>query len=126
MCYYNQKNHACGDFRWSNFVKHCNNEYRTGDTCGLRLVYGTEERGDAMPIMRKDCRQVSTASSRDRESESMEARGQYANCIKVSFSCSGLSLSASTLCRSHSRSFTVLRHTLWFSRVSVESSSACQ
>ncbi len=36
-------------------------------------------------------------------------------CLKVSFYCNILSLSVSTLCRSHSRSFTVLRHTLWFS-----------
>lgn len=45
-------------------------------------------------------------------------------CLKVSFSRNSLSLSVSTLCRSHSRSFTVLRHTLWFSRASVESSAA--
>ncbi|KAL4804348.1 hypothetical protein BDV18DRAFT_29958 [Aspergillus unguis] len=42
MCFYNQKKFACGDCSWTNFVHQCNYEYRTGETCGIRLVNTTE------------------------------------------------------------------------------------
>ncbi|KAE8368654.1 hypothetical protein BDV27DRAFT_153850 [Aspergillus caelatus] len=42
MCFYNQKRYACGDWSWTNFAHRCNYEYRTGETCGMRLVNMTE------------------------------------------------------------------------------------
>ena len=42
MCFYNQKKFACGDWNWTNFAHQCNYEYRTGETCGMRLVNFTE------------------------------------------------------------------------------------
>ncbi|GES64329.1 hypothetical protein ATEIFO6365_0008039900 [Aspergillus terreus] len=42
MCFYNQKRFACGDWSWTNFAHRCNYEYRTGETCGMRLVNMTE------------------------------------------------------------------------------------
>ncbi|KAJ5226108.1 hypothetical protein N7468_007333 [Penicillium chermesinum] len=42
MCFYNQKRFACGDFAWTNFAHRCNYEYRTGETCGIRLVNSTD------------------------------------------------------------------------------------
>lgn len=42
MCFYNQKRYACGDWSWTNFAHQCNYEYRTGETCGMRLVNRTE------------------------------------------------------------------------------------
>ncbi|RAL17342.1 uncharacterized protein BO97DRAFT_4761 [Aspergillus homomorphus CBS 101889] len=41
MCFYNQKKFACGDWSWTNFAHRCNYEYRTGETCGMRLVNET-------------------------------------------------------------------------------------
>ncbi|EKV16438.1 hypothetical protein PDIG_07790 [Penicillium digitatum PHI26] len=42
MCFYNQKRYACGDWSWTSFAHRCNYEYRTGETCGMRLVNMTE------------------------------------------------------------------------------------
>jgi len=41
MCFYEQHLFACGDFKWGHFRQHCNREYRTGETCGMKLVYST-------------------------------------------------------------------------------------
>lgn len=42
MCFYNQKRFACGDWSWTSFAHQCNYEYRTGETCGMKLVNLTE------------------------------------------------------------------------------------
>ncbi|RAK88566.1 hypothetical protein BO79DRAFT_102707, partial [Aspergillus costaricaensis CBS 115574] len=42
MCFYNQKKFTCGDWSWSSFAHRCNYEWRTGETCGMRLVNMTE------------------------------------------------------------------------------------
>jgi len=39
MCFYDQYEFACRDFRWGNFKKHCTKEYRRGETCGMKLVH---------------------------------------------------------------------------------------
>lgn len=31
----------CGDWKWGNFKAHCSKEYRTGETCGMKLVWET-------------------------------------------------------------------------------------
>lgn len=41
MCYFEQTRWACGFWKWGNFRQQCNKEYRTGETCGLKLVYET-------------------------------------------------------------------------------------
>ncbi|PYH77650.1 hypothetical protein BO82DRAFT_344338 [Aspergillus uvarum CBS 121591] len=41
MCFYNQRKFSCGDWSWTNFAHRCNYEYRTGETCGMRLVNET-------------------------------------------------------------------------------------
>jgi hypothetical protein len=41
MCYYDQYRWACGDWKWGNFKRHCQNEYRMGETCGMKLIYNT-------------------------------------------------------------------------------------
>ncbi|KAF2670620.1 hypothetical protein BT63DRAFT_243242 [Microthyrium microscopicum] len=48
MCFYDQYEFACRDFRWGNFKKHCTKEYRRGETCGMKLVH------DVLP-QNKDC-----------------------------------------------------------------------
>ncbi|RPB24425.1 hypothetical protein L211DRAFT_837340, partial [Terfezia boudieri ATCC MYA-4762] len=41
MCFYDQQIFACGDYKWSRFRAHCAKEYRTGETCGMKLIYET-------------------------------------------------------------------------------------
>lgn len=41
MCYFDQTRWTCGYWKWGNFRQQCNKEYRTGETCGLKLVYHT-------------------------------------------------------------------------------------
>ena len=43
MCFYNQRLFSCGDWQWANFVQKCPFENRTGETCGLMLVYVAEQ-----------------------------------------------------------------------------------
>lgn len=39
MCFYEQYVYQCHDWKWGNFRQHCQAEYRTGETCGLKLNY---------------------------------------------------------------------------------------
>ena len=41
MCFFDQHRFACGDWKWGHFRQHCNKEYRTGETCGMKLVMAT-------------------------------------------------------------------------------------
>lgn len=41
MCYYDNYKFACNDWKWGNFRQHCQKEYRTGETCGAKLIYET-------------------------------------------------------------------------------------
>lgn len=41
MCYYDNYKFACNDWKWGNFRQHCQREYRTGETCGTKLVFQT-------------------------------------------------------------------------------------
>ncbi|KAK1675326.1 hypothetical protein BDP55DRAFT_552778 [Colletotrichum godetiae] len=41
MCYFYQTRWVCGYWRWGQFKQQCNKEYRTGETCGLKLVFET-------------------------------------------------------------------------------------
>ncbi|KAI0136511.1 hypothetical protein BJ170DRAFT_14852 [Xylariales sp. AK1849] len=41
MCYYDQTRWVCGYWRWGHFRQQCTKEHRTGETCGLKLVYNT-------------------------------------------------------------------------------------
>jgi hypothetical protein len=53
MCFYDQNRMACGDYKWGHFRQHCSKEYRTGETCGMRLVMQTIEIGDKCRICQK-------------------------------------------------------------------------
>ncbi|KAH9907165.1 hypothetical protein F4778DRAFT_525592 [Xylariomycetidae sp. FL2044] len=46
MCYFEQTRWSCGYWRWGHFRQQCTKEYRTGETCGLKLVYGTNQELD--------------------------------------------------------------------------------
>jgi hypothetical protein len=38
MCFYDQFIFSCGDYKWGHFRHHCNRWYRTGETCGIKLI----------------------------------------------------------------------------------------
>ncbi|KXX83031.1 hypothetical protein MMYC01_200470 [Madurella mycetomatis] len=42
MCYYQQTRWICGYWKWGNFREQCYRERRTGETCGLKLIYHTD------------------------------------------------------------------------------------
>ncbi|KAI7917852.1 hypothetical protein M0657_007678 [Pyricularia oryzae] len=42
MCYFDHIRWSCGYWKWGNFRQQCTKEYRTGETCGLKLVYDTD------------------------------------------------------------------------------------
>ncbi|EMC99452.1 hypothetical protein BAUCODRAFT_128283 [Baudoinia panamericana UAMH 10762] len=41
MCFFDMYKFSCGDWKWGNFRQHCQREYRTGETCGTKLVFQT-------------------------------------------------------------------------------------
>ncbi|KAL9050700.1 MAG: hypothetical protein Q9162_006474 [Coniocarpon cinnabarinum] len=41
MCFFDQHRFLCGDWKWGHFRQHCNREYRTGETCGIKLIMNT-------------------------------------------------------------------------------------
>lgn len=63
MCYFEQTLWACGYWKWGNFREQCNKEYRTGETCGLKLVYDTSYQ----PGQCKICDQISKKDRRVRK-----------------------------------------------------------
>lgn len=43
MCFFDQTLYRCGDYKWGTFRQHCAKEYRTGETCGMKLVMNCNE-----------------------------------------------------------------------------------
>jgi len=39
MCFYEQYVYQCRDWKWGIFRQHCQAEYRTGEPCGMKMVY---------------------------------------------------------------------------------------
>lgn len=60
MCFYDIIRFTCGDWKWGHFRQHCNREYRTGETCGMKLVMQT------LPVQQecKHCFRTATALRR--------------------------------------------------------------
>lgn len=63
MCYFDQTRWTCGYWKWGNFRQQCNKEHRTGETCGLKLVYNTS----FQPQPCKLCDQMSKKERRIRK-----------------------------------------------------------
>jgi hypothetical protein len=53
MCFYDQHQMSCGDYKWSHFRQHCSKEYRTGETCGMKLVMNTIQKENKCKICTK-------------------------------------------------------------------------
>lgn len=60
MCFYDQHRFACGDWKWGHFKQHCNREYRTGETCGMKLVMQTY----GLQMKCKTCEKIDTKRRR--------------------------------------------------------------
>lgn len=46
MCFYDQYQMVCGDYKWGHFRQHCSKEYRTGETCGMKLPMNTHRKSE--------------------------------------------------------------------------------
>jgi hypothetical protein len=53
MCFYECYKFSCRDWKWGNFKQHCNREYRTGETCGMKLLYCTIDLADKCTFCEK-------------------------------------------------------------------------
>src|SRR4051812_35349165 len=53
MCFYDQHRMACECYKWGHFRQHCAKEYRTGETCGMRLVMATYQSEDKCRLCTK-------------------------------------------------------------------------
>ncbi|AEO58665.1 hypothetical protein MYCTH_2306150 [Thermothelomyces thermophilus ATCC 42464] len=54
MCYFDHQLWPCGWWKWGSFRGQCPKEYRTGETCGLKLIYNTY----LEPQVCKHCEQI--------------------------------------------------------------------
>lgn len=50
----------CGDYKWGHFRQHCSKEYRTGETCGMKLAMNTYRK----PEKCKTCEKIDTKNGR--------------------------------------------------------------
>lgn len=50
----------CGDFKWGHFRQHCSKEYRTGETCGMKLVMATIPKREKCKV----CTKIDTKKGR--------------------------------------------------------------
>jgi len=53
MCFYDQQIFTCGDHKWGRFRAHCNKEYRTGETCGMKLIFESSRVGTKCQMCKK-------------------------------------------------------------------------
>jgi hypothetical protein len=60
MCFFDQHRFNCGDWKWGHFRQHCNREYRTGETCGMKLIMQTVQN----PQKCKLCDKIDTKQRR--------------------------------------------------------------
>ena len=60
MCFYDSYMMACGDYKWGHFRQHCSKEYRTGETCGMKLAMNTYRKAEKC----KTCDKLDTKRGR--------------------------------------------------------------
>jgi hypothetical protein len=65
MCFYDQFQMACGDYKWGHFRQHCSKEYRTGETCGMKLAMNTYRKVEKC----KTCTKIDTKVGRVRKEQ---------------------------------------------------------
>ncbi|KAH8645961.1 hypothetical protein BGZ60DRAFT_340067, partial [Tricladium varicosporioides] len=70
MCFYDQYQMLCNDYKWGNFRQHCSKEWRTGETCGMKLVMNTIPRNEKCKL----CKSIDTKQGRIRKQEDIIKR----------------------------------------------------
>ncbi len=67
MCFCDQWEFACKCFKWGPFRQHCSKEYRTGETCGMKLVMNRHQSAEKCKICTKiDTKERSIAREEER------------------------------------------------------------
>ena len=85
MCFYDQQKFSCGDFKWGHFRQHCNREYRTGETCGTKLVMSTLPiRGNCRHCDKFETKKRRRAQELDRINRWRKEPGRYSASIERS------------------------------------------
>ncbi|KAI6080807.1 hypothetical protein F4821DRAFT_250687 [Hypoxylon rubiginosum] len=75
MGFFEQTRWSCGFWRWGNFRQQCHKEYRTGETCGLKLIFVTNQD----PNRCKLCRDVEKQQRKSKKlSENIRQWGSMA------------------------------------------------
>jgi hypothetical protein len=82
MCYYEQYAMPCGDWKWGNFRAHCSKEYRTGETCGMKLVW------ESIPMVEscKYCTKIETKKGKIRKEQDRIKRWRHEGNRRASIS----------------------------------------
>ncbi|KAE9380942.1 hypothetical protein N431DRAFT_459852 [Stipitochalara longipes BDJ] len=65
MCFYDANEMACKCWKWGHFRQHCAKEYRTGETCGMKLVMNRY----SLPTKCKICTKIDTKERSIRKEE---------------------------------------------------------
>ncbi|CAG8953608.1 hypothetical protein HYALB_00007447 [Hymenoscyphus albidus] len=65
MCFYDQYRMICNCHKWGHFRQHCSKEYRTGETCGMKLIMNTLEKPEKCKI----CTKIDTKEGRVRKEQ---------------------------------------------------------
>jgi hypothetical protein len=65
MCFYDLYAFQCDCWKWGAFRQHCSKEYRTGETCGLKLTMNTYKLGEKCKL----CTKIETKWARIRKEE---------------------------------------------------------
>jgi hypothetical protein len=73
MCFYDQYRMGCDCYKWGNFRQHCSKEYRTGETCGMRLVMGTYDNPEKCRL----CTKIDTKNRSIRKEEEKIKRWRH-------------------------------------------------
>ncbi|KAK6581233.1 hypothetical protein PZA11_005924 [Diplocarpon coronariae] len=70
MCFYDSYIMACNCGKWGHFRQHCSKEYRTGETCGMKLVMNSYPKAEKCKI----CTKIDTKQRSIRKEEERIAR----------------------------------------------------
>jgi hypothetical protein len=78
MCFFDQYRFTCGDCKWGYFRQQCHREYRTGKTCGLKLILHTFDSPHKCEI----CERID--SKRDRRTQKRDQLQRWADGRNIS------------------------------------------
>ncbi|PMD65716.1 uncharacterized protein K444DRAFT_519446 [Hyaloscypha bicolor E] len=84
MCFYDANEMACQCWKWGHFRQHCAKEYRTGETCGMKLVMNRYKLAEKCKICTKiDTKERSIRKEEDRIRRWRKEHGRTASIAKA-------------------------------------------